>query len=215
MTSPVEADSVYQRSIPDTCLPFSSEKGKAIFAEALAAGNMNIFFDLIAQFQTQDEPAYCGLTTLVMVLNAFHVDPNRVWKGIWRWYHENMLECSCVSLEVVKTSGINMDEFAHLAVRNGLRISMTRVDSKARFEHFRESVERCTRHTDKVLVVSFSRPALNQTGDGHFSPIGGYHQEKELVLILDAARFKYPPYWVSLPLLWESMKRFEPDTGWY
>lgn len=31
------------------------------------------------------------------------------------------------------------------------------------------------------------------TGDGHFSPVGGYHEGKDLVLILDTARFKYPP----------------------
>jgi hypothetical protein len=30
-------------------------------------------------------------------------------------------------------------------------------------------------------------------GDGHFSPVGGYHAGKDLVLILDTARFKYPP----------------------
>jgi len=28
------------------------------------------------------------------------------------------------------------------------------------------------------------------TGDGHFSPIGAYHAENDLVLILDVARFK-------------------------
>jgi hypothetical protein len=29
------------------------------------------------------------------------------------------------------------------------------------------------------------------TGDGHFSPIGAYHAENDLVLILDVARFKW------------------------
>ena len=31
---------------------------------------MNCYFPLAAQFRTQEEPAFCGLTTLVMVLNA-------------------------------------------------------------------------------------------------------------------------------------------------
>lgn len=41
-----------------------------------------------------------------------------------------------------------------------------------------------------VAIVSYSRRTLNQTGTGHFSPIGGYHESKDLVLIMDVARFK-------------------------
>lgn len=32
---------------------------------------------------------------------------------------------------------------------------------------------------------------------------GGYHAETDQVLILDVARFKYPPHWVPLKTLWE------------
>lgn len=52
-----------------------------------------------------------------------------------------------------------------------------------------------------------------QTGTGHFSPIGGYHAERDMVLILDVARFKYPPHWVPLSLLWEAMESIDESTG--
>ena len=65
----------------------------------VSAGYMDCYFGLAAQFRTQDEPAFCGLSTLVMVLNTLQVDPKKVWKGVWRWYHENMLDC-CVPLGV-------------------------------------------------------------------------------------------------------------------
>ena len=42
-------------------------------------------------------------------------------------------------------------------------------------------------------VLSFSG---SSAGDGHFSPLGGYHEARDLVLILDTARFKYAPHWV-------------------
>ena len=51
------------------------------------------------------------------------------------------------------------------------------------------------------------------TGDGHFSPVGGYHPEKDLVLILDTARFKYPPHWVKLSTLCDAMRALDPSTG--
>ena len=65
----------------------------------------------------------------------------------------------------------------------------------------------------QVIIVSYSRKALNQTGDGHYSPIGGYHSETDQVLILDVARFKYPPHWVPLTTLWESMAYVDAETG--
>ena len=48
---------------------------------------------LCALYTHQAEPAYCGISTLTMILNAFGVDPERVWKGPWRWFHEDMLTC--------------------------------------------------------------------------------------------------------------------------
>ena len=58
---------------------------------------MEGYFGLAAQFCTQAEPAYCGLSSLVMALNTLGVDPGRVWKGVWRWYQEDMLD-GCVPL---------------------------------------------------------------------------------------------------------------------
>ena len=50
---------------------------------------------------SQNEPAYCGLGTLVTALNALEVDPGRVWKGVWRWYDESLLDC-CKDLAAVR-----------------------------------------------------------------------------------------------------------------
>ena len=63
----------YRRILPDTCTAFSSEDGKRLFKESLLSGYANIYFPLAEQFCTQSEPAYCGLSTLVMVLNALSV----------------------------------------------------------------------------------------------------------------------------------------------
>ena len=65
----------------------------------------------------------------------------------------------------------------------------------------------------KTGVTSFCRAALGQTGSGHFSPVGGYHAPTDSALILDVARFKYPPYWVPLPQLWEASLAVDTDTG--
>lgn len=50
-------------------------------------------------------------------------------------------------------------------------------------------------------------------GDGHFSPLGGYHELEDMVLILDTARFKYPPHWVPLAQLYQAMASVDAVTG--
>jgi hypothetical protein len=63
------------------------------------------------------------------------------------------------------------------------------------------------------VCVAFNRAALKQTGEGHFSPLGGYSRRHGAVLVMDVARFKYPPYWVSLSALWQAMQPPDPTTG--
>ena len=65
----------------------------------------------------------------------------------------------------------------------------------------------------EIMIVSYNRQVLNQTGSGHFSPVGGYCAEKDLVLILDVARFKLPPHWVPLSLLFKAMRDLDPSSG--
>ncbi|KAK7500051.1 hypothetical protein BaRGS_00008598 [Batillaria attramentaria] len=206
------AEQFYRKPLPDTCIPFASNEGKKIFREALATEHMNCYFRLASQFRTQDEPAYCGLATLIMVLNALEIDPGRVWKGPWKWYHENMLDC-CIPTELVRKHGITFDEFVCLANCNSLDTEFVRADDSTSEETFRELVKQITTKEDCFLIMSYSRPALGQTGDGHFAPVSGYHPERDLVLVLDTARFKYPPHWVALPLLFKSMQAVDRATG--
>lgn len=202
----------YRKPLPSSCIDFTSSEGRAIFKEALNEGTMECFFNLAAQFRTQEEPAYCGLSTLVMVLNALSVDPGRVWKGPWRWYHENMLDC-CVPLDVAQTKGITVFHFMCLAACNGLDVDMVQVLPTATIAEFRNVVRSVAQSDKQVLVCSYSRKVLGQSGDGHFSPIGGYHAGSDLVLIFDVARFKYNPHWITVDLLWEAMQGLDKETG--
>ncbi|KAK4848728.1 hypothetical protein QYF36_016590 [Acer negundo] len=64
-----------------------------------------------------------------------------------------------------------------------------------------------------VLNAQSIDPERTWKGSGHFSPIGGYHAGRDMVLILDVARFKYPSHWVPLTLLWEAMNTIDKATG--
>lgn len=110
--------SLYRRSLPSPpAIDFSSAEGKVrssliqllmlhirsviqvkvfivflqkIFKEAVQKGTMEGYFSLISYFQTQSEPAFCGLASLSMVLNA--LDSQRKWKGMYSCTHTPGLE---------------------------------------------------------------------------------------------------------------------------
>ncbi|GER46104.1 phytochelatin synthase 1 [Striga asiatica] len=203
---------LYRRILPTPpAVDFASSEGKKLFTEAIHNGTMEGFFKLISYFQTQSEPAYCGLASLSMVLNALAIDPGRKWKGPWRWFDENMLDC-CEPLEKVKDKGISFGKVVCLAHCAGANVEAFRTNQST-IDDFRKYVMACSSSDDCHVISSYHRGAFKQTGTGHFSPIGGYHAGRDMALILDVARFKYPPHWVPLGLLWEAMHTVDESTG--
>lgn len=208
-------ETLYRRPLPAEAIAFSSDEGRALFAEALAAGGLGGYFALAEQYHTQSEPAFCGLGSLVVALNALAIDPGRLWKGPWRWYSEELLDC-CVSLDRVRDEGIDLDTLACLARCNHATAVVHRPDGGADGDaaaRLRAAVRDATRGPGAVLIAAYDRAALGQTGAGHYSPIGGYHPGRDLVLLLDVARFKYPPHWVPVERLAAAMRPLDPATG--
>ncbi|KAL9676458.1 hypothetical protein QQ045_004672 [Rhodiola kirilowii] len=203
---------LYRRVLPSPpAVDFASTQGKELFLEGIQRGSMESFYKLISYFQTQSEPAYCGLASLSMVLNALAIDPGRKWKGPWRWFDESMLDC-CEPLDKVKATGISFSKLVCLAQCAGAKVEAFRTD-QSNIDEFRKYVMKCSTSDDGHVISSYHRETFKQTGTGHFSPIGGYHAEKDMALILDVARFKYPPHWVPLPLLWEAMDNVDDASG--
>ncbi|KAF9574507.1 hypothetical protein EC968_006312 [Mortierella alpina] len=145
-----------------------------------------------------------------MLEEGYEVDPQRQWKGAWRWYSDELLEC-CAPAEQVKAKGITFNQFACLS-KCHCDVQVRRA-SQTSLEQFKKDLEMVCSRDDIHMVVSFSRKSLGQTGDGHFSPIGGYVPKAGMVLVLDTARFKYPSYFVSVERLWKSLFPVDAETG--
>mmetsp|Transcript_81071 Transcript_81071/g.127687 ORF Transcript_81071/g.127687 Transcript_81071/m.127687 type:complete len:314 (+) Transcript_81071:22-963(+) len=153
---------------PPSICSFSSEQGRQIMKDALVAGTAEGSYRLLEQFRTQDEPAYCGLGTLVMALNALDIDPGRVWKGVWRWYHEDMLDC-CEPLEVIQEQGIVFEKFCRLASCNGAVVQAHRPDEDGEsLDVFRQ----VTTHLWLLIMSSWTLHSYLTLHDSSFHLIG-------------------------------------------
>lgn len=203
-------ETFYRRPLPSDTTEFSSPLGRRLFGEALASGGLEGYFRLAEQFHTQAEPQFCGLGSLVVALNALAIDPGRRWQGVWRWFSEQLLDC-CVALDQIRQRGLDLDEVACLARCNGTSVDVFRPETSAAAA-WRASLGAAARG-EQIVIASYDRAGLDQSGSGHFSPIGGYHAERDLVLILDVARFKYPPHWIPAERLWQAMHAIDTATG--
>eukprot|EP00658_Telonema_sp_P-2_P035422 TRINITY_DN25762_c0_g1_i4.p1 TRINITY_DN25762_c0_g1~~TRINITY_DN25762_c0_g1_i4.p1 ORF type:complete len:378 (-),score=56.05 TRINITY_DN25762_c0_g1_i4:116-1249(-) len=222
---------IYRRPLPSTVVAFNSESGRKLFGEALSQGGLEgSYWSLSENFNTQSEPSSCGPGTLAMVLNSLAIDPQRKWKGVWRWFTEDLLIKCCFDSKKLESSGTTLTELAGCARCNGANVKLKLAsDEGETIETFRESLRRCTMDpssggnvgsdcglmvcSEERMVVSFDRGALQQTGTGHFSSIGAFHPEEDKVLVMEVARFKYFPFWCSTQVMWDAMKSVDPTTG--
>ncbi|KAF6156201.1 hypothetical protein GIB67_030204 [Kingdonia uniflora] len=153
---------LYMRVLPSPpAIEFASTEGKHLFTEALHSGTMEGFFKLISYFQTQSEPAFCGLASLSMALNALAIDPRRKWKGPWRWFDESMLDC-CEPLEKVKAEGITFGKVACLAHCAGANVETFRTNQSS-IHDFRKHIMTCAASQDCHLITSYHRGLFKQS----------------------------------------------------
>jgi glutathione gamma-glutamylcysteinyltransferase len=250
---PEPSYSVRRRLLSDCpgLVPLDSSQGRALLLESLVHNTAASYIPLTQHFLNQSEPAFCGVTTLTMVLNTLAIDPMIRWRGGWRYFgsEDVLLHRCCLSSDSIRRVGITMREFAQLAACQGLRVTMkhpivqttsntetasSTTNQYYSLEDFRRDIRSVlvessldsSIDTDSgsdnekgILVASFARSALGQTGDGHFSPIAAYAEEQDACLVLDVARFKYQPYWVSIADLYTAMGPVDSVTqqprGWY
>ena len=219
---------LYRQRLPSSCVAWASAEGRARFREALAAGTAACFLGLSAHFDAQAEPATCGLGSAAVALNALGL---RAADGM-PWADASLAALPPLAARRpwsdVLARGTDVDEVSELLRAAGaphVELVHARADAPA-FAHggeppgaglaaFRAAAMRAAAApaSQAVLLMSFSRAALLQTGDGHFSPLGGYHASSDSLLVLDAAKFKYPPYWCSLPAMWRAMQATDWETG--
>ncbi|ORX87682.1 PCS-1 protein [Anaeromyces robustus] len=206
--------SLYKRHLPETCITLHSEQGIKIFQEALEEKNLECYFMLSPHLVTQSELTYCGISSLCMILNALEVDPLYNWKAWWRFYTDYNIRCPPhINRNVIDMQGITLDQFSDLAQYNYLEeVKLCRANTITKDE-FIKDIEHVCQQRREVMTLNFSRDVIKQTGLGHICPLGGFNKKRGMVLLLDVARHKYPLYWVSVDLLWDSINTVDRETG--
>eukprot|EP00551_Chaetoceros_affinis_P008616 CAMPEP_0203680560 /NCGR_PEP_ID=MMETSP0090-20130426/39682_1 /ASSEMBLY_ACC=CAM_ASM_001088 /TAXON_ID=426623 /ORGANISM="Chaetoceros affinis, Strain CCMP159" /LENGTH=557 /DNA_ID=CAMNT_0050548679 /DNA_START=163 /DNA_END=1836 /DNA_ORIENTATION=- len=64
------------------------------------------------------------------------------------------------------------------------------------------------------VLVNYDRSAIGQVGGGHWSPVGSYSEKQDAFLILDVAKYKYPPVWIPTERLFDGLATYDDCGLW-
>lgn len=190
---------------------WDSEEGIARLQSSEAKEN---FWRLIRFYESQMRRTYCGIAASVIALNALSIKPKESqFFGKYRmftqeeFFSENV--CSHVDCKQVKERGISLNGLASVLKAIPVNISVYEAETLSD-EEIRDSLIAALKNPQQCVLALYDRKQLNQTGAGHWSPIAAYDQESDSFLILDVAKFKYPPHWVDAQTFIESMRTTDP-----
>lgn len=201
--------------IPPNLIDLGTAQGQNLLLETKYKQD---FFLLSMQFVTQVNQTYCGVASMVMVLNSLQIPAPLAPE--YKPYHlftqnnffDNQETRKIIKPELVSRQGMNLAQLAEL-----LKIYQVKVDkyysSEITLEKFRKIVIESFKHSDNYIIVNYLRSAIGEKTGGHFSPLGAYNEQSDRFLILDVSRYKYPSVWVKTIDLWRAINTIDSSAG--
>ncbi|WP_013323642.1 phytochelatin synthase family protein [Gloeothece verrucosa] len=194
---------------------FNSTEGEKLLLQSKARQD---YFPLSIHFLTQENPAWCGVASIVMVLNALGIsapeDP--VHKPYHAFTQTNLFDnpktSQIITAEQVSRQGMTLQQLGQLLESYSLKVKVY-YGSEVSLEQFRQLVMKNLEQPNNYVIVNYLRSTLHQERGGHISPIAAYNKETDRFLILDVARYKYPPVWVSASELWQAIRTLDQASN--
>ncbi len=193
---------------------FDAQAGASLLISSTAR---EAYWPLSIHFVTQATQSYCGLASLVMVLNALGLPAPPV-PGIESYTlftQDNVLNKNTEQIlpqAVLLRRGMTLDQFGLIASSFGASVNVHHAGERS-IDQFREMAAAYLGRRDHHVVVNYRRRELGQERGGHISPLAAYDAGSDRFLLLDVARYKYPPVWVKASDLHAAMNTVDTDNN--
>ncbi len=194
---------------------FTTSEGEKLF---MGSRYRQDFFPLSTQFITQKNQAYCGVASIVMVLNGLGIKAPEAaeYKPYNLFTQENFFNNEAtrkvISSEVVSRMGMTLEQMGQLISSYGAKVNVYHAGN-TNLEQFRKLASENLKQPNNFILVNYLRKAIGQEKGGHISPIAAYNEQTDRFLILDVSRYKYPPVWVKAADLWKAMNTTDSVSG--
>lgn len=195
-------------------LPLTSADGSERFTRS-AAGPTAL--SLLANLETEMYLTFCGPASLAIALNSLGIrEPTpAVFHPYRRVTQESLFTAENLAVKsysAVQIAGLTLEQLAVFGRNLGAEAEAMHADDMS-VDALRTRLRAAMADPSHRVILNYSRIPLGQSGDGHISPAAAYDEASDSVLILDVARYKYPPVWVPLTMLHAAMLRPDADSG--
>ena len=112
---------------------------------------------------------------------------------------------------LVMQRGMTLDQLGQILSLYPVTVDVRHAEDGG-LDAFRKAASEYLSTKSHFVVVNYLRNALGQQRGGHFSPLAAYDEKSDRFLILDVARYKYPPVWVSAQDLFNAMNTTDSDN---
>jgi hypothetical protein len=192
--------------LPGNLTGLNSNQGETFFLESGARAN---YFPIADNFVTQKTQAYCGVASMVMVLNAAGVPAptSPEYQPYQMFTQDNVLDERTEAVlprDVLARQGMTLDQLGGLLALYPLTIEVHHA-ADGNLDSFRATARDYLAAKDRFVIVNYLRRVIGQQSGGHISPLAAYDAKADRFLILDVARYKYPPVWVKSSDLFDAM----------
>lgn len=199
--------------LPESLIPLTSTEGQILLRDSEALAD---YVPLTSQFTTQINQAFCGVASMVMVLNALEVPAPLApeWERNY-FTQENIFNDQAEAIigrDAIARQGLTLAELSGILATYPVTADI-HYGSDVSLKEFRSLIRANLETPNNYVLINYLRRAIGQERGGHISPLAAYDADTDQFLILDVSRYKYPPVWVSAETLWESVNTVDPVSG--
>lgn len=174
------------------------------------------YWQLSPNFAVQRTQSYCSVASAITVLNSMPiskpVDPDY---APYAYFTQNNYFTAAVAKvigpQTVLAIGMTREEMAETLALHGVKTRSIAGDTLTG-DGLRTLLQKALGDDGQFVLANYFRANLGQVGGGHWSVLAAYDAQTDRVLILDVAKYKYPPVWVGLGTLQKALATLDTTS---
>jgi hypothetical protein len=172
---------------------------------------------LMATLDTQERQTLCSVAAGVTILNALPIkrpiDPKYAPYAYFTQtnYFDDRVN-AIITRDKTLTTGQTLEQSAMVMATHGAVTKVYHAGDTS-IDDFRRIAKANLDTPNDYIAVNYRRNHVGQPPGSHFSPLGAYDDATDSFLVLDVARYKFPPVWITTADLYDAMNTFDAEAG--
>lgn len=155
--------------LPQSLIGAATDQGEALFLDADAR---EAYFPLASNFLTQQNQAFCGVASMVMVFNALELPAPAVpaFDPYHTFTQDNVFNSqteAVLPVEVIKKMGMTLDQLGGMLAVQPVTVSVHHAADSS-VETFRNEAREALATPDRFVIINYLRKAIGQEKAGIF-----------------------------------------------